>query len=114
MMLRSSTARLLTAIVVAVVGVSTIALVQGQGGTITACVSQSNGVVKIASARRSCPAGSTVLQWNQEGPPGPPGPSGLSNCSVHERRYVSRYQRGSAFLPPGHRCHRRWRIQPLG
>lgn len=57
------------------------AAVPAANGEITACYSNTTGLMKVidAEAGRTCGRGDTKLTWNQIGPPGPagePGPAG--------------------------------------
>ncbi len=67
---------------IAVLGLSIAGLLTGlahaQTGVIQACVTVSNGSVRIVSDATSCKNGEQPIAWNQVGPQGPAGPQGVS------------------------------------
>src|SRR5688572_7051518 len=66
--------------VIAVLSGAAVAAIPGSDGTISACLSPRDGVLKVidAEASKTCPKGQTLLTWNQSGTgvPGPTGPTG--------------------------------------
>ena len=99
--------------------------------TITACVHEHNGQIRIVPATASCPRGSYLLEWNREGvagvpgragavgpvgpigptgpagpagpvgPPGPSAPSGLVNVEYVFGEMVPGTSVARAMCPPG-------------
>lgn len=79
----------ITAIVVSTAGIA----LAGATGTISACVNNDSGAIKIVGPNATCPANQTLLTWNQQGPigdtgatgpigpTGPTGPAGLQGLT---------------------------------
>ena len=44
--------------------------------TVTACVNERSGHVRIVDSGDDCRGGESVVTWNKQGPPGPAGPEG--------------------------------------
>src|SRR5262249_26151414 len=61
-------------------GVSALAfgLPDSPSGTITACVLNGLGQIRIIGPTDQCHQNETLITWNQTGVPGPPGPQGPS------------------------------------
>ena len=97
----------------AIVGGSTLALAQVNGGdTINACV-RNSGSVRIVHEGDSCEKNETPLAWNQQGPqgeagqpgadgqPGAPGISGLVTEEIQFQVFAGEISQDSVFCPEG-------------
>ncbi len=89
---------------IAVLGLSIAALLPGlaqaQTGVIYACVTMSNGGVRIVSGPTSCKNGEQPIAWNQVGPQGPTGPQGPQGVSGPVN-VVLRHSERTVTLAPG-------------
>ena len=89
---------------IAVLGLSIAALLPGlaqaQIGVIYACVTVSNGGVRIVSDPTSCKNGEQPIAWNQVGPQGPAGPQGPQGVSGPANVVLRSFER-TVTLAPG-------------
>lgn len=68
-----------TALVAAIAFAAGLAVAVHAAGSTTviyACVTNSNGSIRIVPEGTACKSNETALNWNQQGPQGPPGPPG--------------------------------------
>jgi len=70
------THRRLTVMLAALVAIGSVTLVLAETGTITACVRNSNGEIRIVTQASDCKSNEQPLAWNLQGPVGPQGPPG--------------------------------------
>src|SRR3954453_13990439 len=65
-----------TAALVLAAGGAAWAAIPDGAGTIHGCYAGSSGALSVIDEGKSCPQGSSALNWNQTGPQGPAGPPG--------------------------------------
>ena len=75
-MLRHARGTIVIAAVTVLVAATAGIAIASASGTISACVNNNSGEIKIAPANGTCAANETLLTWNQQGPQGMTGATG--------------------------------------
>ena len=92
---------LILAIVIALLALAFVATARaGTSDTLTACVNNASGELKVVGPTDTCKANETLLTWNQQGPMGPKGDPGTTGATGPQgpagTNGVSGYEKNSA------------------
>ncbi len=63
-------------VVLALLATTVVGSASSAPTTISACVNNASGTVKIVAAGDTCKGNDTLMTWNTQGPQGPAGPAG--------------------------------------